>query len=366
MSPPLNGWSAVRAALDSARPARESTQRRRLGQVGGRKVAWCGAHAGGQQVVAELLQRVDHLGRSPVAQRRHIAPCHRLRQGGPSLRAATRLGQGQGVLRPPACRAQKRRCRIPGQALGLQPREAVGLGRPDHGVPQATAADGGQQLVRSLAGQHKTHVARRFFQRLEQRVGRDMVHLLGRVDQHGLAFAACRCALRKLHRIAHGFDADLSAGLALFVVDIGLGLFRQRPAQRHHLHLGHQHAQVGMGAYIDGVAAAAVAAGALLRWCIAQPCADQLQPQGVLPQARRPLQQPRMAALGQQAGALCGDPGRQRHGGFAHCGPPCVATMMASQPLRTNTLVSCCHTRWRSCAASRRAKRWGAAAARSA
>ena len=52
------------------------------------------------------------------------------------------------------------------------------------------------------------------------------------------------------------------------------------------------------------------------------------------------------------AGALGGDP--RRH---VHRGPPFAATMMASQPRRTKTLVSCCHTWWRPCAASRRAKR---------
>ena len=45
----------------------------------------------------------------------------------------------------------------------------------------------------------------------------------------------------------------------------GLRLLRQRPAQLHASRLGHQHAQVGMGAHLDGVAAAALAAGALRR-----------------------------------------------------------------------------------------------------
>ena len=312
------------------------------------------------------------MGRSIGGQGRHIALGQRARQLGPCghVLAATAVRQCQRVAGPPACGAQRHGGRFRGHALPLQPVQGLLLIGPGHGVGQATAADGGQQLVGRLAGQHEAGIARRLLQRLEQRIGRDGVHLLGRVDQHGLAAPARAGALAELHGVAHGLDTDFLAGLALLVVDVGLGLLGQRPAQRHHLHLGHEHAQVGMGAHVDGVAAAAVAAGPLGRRRLAQPGAHQRQRQRVLAQAGRPLQQPGVAALGQQARALPGDPGGVGLGrlwqGLAHAAPACPPTMMASQPRRTMTCVICCQTACRLALESMRAKRWGAAAARAA
>ena len=74
-----------------------------------------------------------------------------------------------------------------------------------------------------------------------------------------------------------------------------------------------------------------------------------------LAQAGRALQQPRVAALGQQRLALRGDPGGDRTHGVC-----------ASQPRAATTARSCAATCSRGCDESMRAKRCGAPAARSA
>ena len=168
--------------------------------------------------------------------------------------------------------------------------------------------------MRGFTGEDEFQVARRFFQRFEERVGGDVVHALCGVDQHGFATATAGGALGKLDRVAHGVDADFFAGFALFVVNVSLRLLGQRPAEFHHHGFGHQNAKVGVAANIDGVAAGAGVARAMLSWRIAQPSANQLQSQLVLPQARRPLQQPSVAALFEQVLGLCGYP---RRGGVA-------------------------------------------------
>ena len=108
-----------------------------------------------------------------------------------------------------------------------------------------------------------------------------------------------------------------------------------------------------MGTHLDGMAAGAVAASALRRRLLAKPGAHQRQSQSVLTQTRRPLQQPGMTTLGQQAATLRGDPGRFNVAGTHGLLP----TMMASQPLRTTAWVICCHTAWRLAWASMRTKR---------
>ena len=188
---------------------------------------------------------------------------------------------------------------------------------------QTAAADGGQQLVRRFRCQHKAHIARRLLQRLEQGIGRDRIHLLGRVDQHRLAAPSRRSALRELHGIAHGIDANFLAGLALLVVNFRLRLFTQRPAARHHVHLGHQHKEVSMGMHIDAVTACAMTTrSAIGTRLLAQPSTHQRHAQFKLPHAGWSLQQPCMTALRQQTLALLCQPGSECAGGCAHAAAP--------------------------------------------
>ena len=142
-----------------------------------------------------------------------------------------------------------------------------------------------------------------------------MVHTLCWVDQHGFAATPTCGALGELDRVAHGVDADFFARLALFVVDISLRLLGQRPTQFNHHRFGHQNTKIGVAAHVDGVAAGAGVAGAVLSRRIAQPSADELQRQLVLPQTRRPLQQPSVAALFEQGFGLLGYPRRGGLGG---------------------------------------------------
>ena len=294
--------------------------------------------------------------------------------------AVLAFGPGQGGRRAAPRGTQRRRAGAGGHALPGQPVQGLGLGGPGHRVCQAAAADGGQQQVGRVAGQHEAGVARWLFQRLEQGVGGDRVHALGRVDQQRLAAPASAGALGKLDGLAHGVHPDVAAGLAFFVVDVGLRLLGQGPAAREHFGLGHQHHQVGVGMHIDGVAAGALAARALRRGCIraaagpsqggerplggqrttrsgerggiTQPCAHQAQGQIELAQARRPLQQPGVAALGQQRLQLARDPGGW---GRAH-----------TYPLVCTTACTACATAARGWSASMRAKRGASACARRA
>ena len=194
-----------------------------------------------------------------------------------------------------------------------------------------------------------------------------MVHLLCGIHQHRLALALPCGALRKLHRITHGINTDLAAGFAFFVVDVSLGFFTQRPAQCQHVGLRHQHTQVGVGAHADGVATATHTTSTLLRRRVfTQPSLHHGQPQRVLAQTRRALQQPCVAALGQQGAKLAADPRRERGvvGLVHHARPAAVGGF--SKPRWTQVAHTCCQTWSRVWAASMWAKRAGDAAARAA
>ena len=272
-------------------------------------------------------------------------------------------------MRATTCGLQQRGGIVGRQSLLFQPDGGLLLLRPGHGVRHAAAADGRQQLVRRFGGQHEAHVARRLFQRLEQRVGGDVVHAFGRVDQDRLATVTAAGALGKLHRIAHALDADLLARLALLVVQLLLRLFAQRPVQLVQLGFRHQHEQVGMRAHLHAVAALAVTTGAAIGLrLLAQPGSHQAQSDGVLAQARRPLQQPGMAALLQQVQHLLLQPGRQRavlwRGDKGRRSR--LACTHASQPFSRTACSTCCQTASGVRAASIRAKRSGASLARRA
>ena len=141
--------------------------------------------------------------------------------------------------------------------------------------------------------------------------------------------------------------ADFLARLALLVVDVRLGLFAQRPAQLQHDGLGHQHAQVGVRADLDGVAAGALAAGAL------RPSAGRTARPAPAPGARPYWPRPDGPCSSQawprwasSCRACAGDPGRLR----GHAQP---ALGRAAPPARR------CQTASRGWSASIRAKRAG-------
>ena len=83
----------------------------------------------------------------------------------------------------------------------------------------------------SFCGQNKLNITWRLFQGLEQGIGGDVVHALGRKYQDGFTSATCICTLRKFNGISHGLDANFFAGFACLVVDFRLGFFAQWPAQ---------------------------------------------------------------------------------------------------------------------------------------
>ena len=202
-------------------------------------------------------------------------------------------------------------------------------------MPQAAAANGWQQLVRRLTRQHKLELASRFFQCLEQAVGGDMVHALGRVNQHHFAAASGAAALAELDGLAQ----DFFAGLAFGTLQIGLRTLRQGPAKSQQHCLGHQNTQVGMGAHVQRVATLAVAAGAVGAGLITQPSRRQTQRQFILAQPGWPSQKPGMAALRQQLRGLSPDPGRRSGAQVSH--PRwCTASRSACQTCSRGRLAS--------------------------
>ena len=92
-------------------------------------------------------------------------------------------------------------------------------------MAQAAAANGGQQLVRSLGCQNKFDRAGWLFECFKQRVGGDAVHTLSRKHQHHLGCAAGAGELGKSHDFPRGVDLDLFAGFAFFAVEFVLRFF---------------------------------------------------------------------------------------------------------------------------------------------
>ncbi|OIQ75293.1 hypothetical protein GALL_430430 [mine drainage metagenome] len=176
-------------------------------------------------------------------------------------------------------------------------------------MPDAAAADGGQQQMRSFGGQHKANIPDRFFKCFEQGIGSVDIHAFGRKNQDGFAAATGAGALRKLNRLAHGFNTDFLADLALGAINFILRLFTQWPTLVMQHGLRHQYTQIRMGANIDGMTARAAATGPCRQGCITQPGARQRQCQFILTQTRRSAQQPGMAALRQQTLRLRRHPG---------------------------------------------------------
>jgi hypothetical protein len=116
--------------------------------------------------------------------------------------------------------------------------------------------------------------------------GRDYVPT-NRWVTFGHHFAAIARArhIAKLQHIAHGFNTNLTAGFTLFVVNLFLRLFTQRPCSFNHFCLGHQHPEVGMNTHSYAVTTGALTACALRCGCLAQPALSQSQGQVILTQA---------------------------------------------------------------------------------
>ena len=328
--------------------------------------------------MAKLLQRINRQRRRPVSQRARIAARHGFGQSPPVARRLVAGASAHPVqrIRRPATGSRQQHAQVielrrgsfvVGGLDGLeafhallavtsrrfrfgallrQPVQAFLEAGPAHGVRQTAAANGRQELFSRLRGQDKLHFAGRLFERLEQGVGGDVVHALGRKNQHHLGVATGACELREGNGFTRGIDLDFLAGLALFGVQVFLGFLVQRPAQGQRQRLGHQHAQIGVGVNVHRVAAAALAASALRGGRFTQPGAGQRQRQIKLPQTRRTAEQPGVAALGEQTFQLRLQPGGQRS---AH----------VSQPLATNTACTSCHTAAWVWAALMRANRAG-------
>jgi hypothetical protein len=185
----------VRGVAASARPFRQRGHAHGSGRQARRgKVARRRRSLAGQQVVAQLLQGVNRLRRPATPARAGVAPQPCLGQGKAQARGSARCNCRASSGRPPAARSRSVRA-SGGHALPATSQAGLGCVRPGHGVVEAAAADRGQQLVGRLAGQHKAQdIAGGSSSVLSKRIGRHVVHALGRVDQHGLAAATRWCA----------------------------------------------------------------------------------------------------------------------------------------------------------------------------
>ena len=77
--------------------------------------------------------------------------------------------------------------------------------------------------------------------------------------------------MAKVQHLAHGVHPNLSAGLALFVVDLFIGFFTQRPPSDQRFGLGHQYPEVCMDPNTNTVATGALATSTLRRRGLTQP-----------------------------------------------------------------------------------------------
>ena len=203
-------------------------------------------------------------------------------------------------MRPTTRRTQQHSSVWARQPLFTQPcQRRTGIG-PTQGVDQATAADGGQQCIRRGGSKNEAGVGWRLFQGFEQSMGCDGVHLLGRVNHHHFAALARARQMAKLQHFAQRLHPNLAAGLTLFVINLFLRLFAQRPCSFNHFGLGHQHPEVGMYPHSYAVTTGALTASALRRGGLAQPALCQSQGQVILPQTRGALDQPRVPWTGEQ------------------------------------------------------------------
>ncbi len=88
----------------------------------------------------------------------------------------------------------------------------------------------GSSASRRRARQDEARRAGRLLERLQQRIGGDRIHPLGRMDDHHLGAAACAGALRKADRGAHRVDLDLLARLGLARL-VGVARRRRQPSR---------------------------------------------------------------------------------------------------------------------------------------
>ncbi len=266
----------ARGAQQLALPGGERGQRRQRRtrgrrHRGRREEPWRAAGVQRQQIVAELVQRIDHARHRPRAERAAVATAHGIGHLRPVGRADALAVQRQRRLHLPAGRGQQH-LGI-GHALPCEPRAACGDGWRGDRQTLAAAAHRGQQGLRVVGREQQAQTARRFFERLQQRVRGHGVHRRRGMDDEHLGAAARAGALAPVDRLAQRVYSDLAArlGLALaFAVIGGLGV-AAAPAERHAQGIGQQQMEVRMRVRVHQAAGRAVAAGAAVGWRLAQP-----------------------------------------------------------------------------------------------
>jgi hypothetical protein len=225
-SPSFHGcssWRARRAssccqapaAPSRAEPGTRSAAKKRVGAPAARAIAsW-----------QSLCSASSTRGSRPAGKGRRLATRHRLGQAAPDLGRHPGLRQRQRIQRPAAAGGQQHLRR--GDALPGQP--GAGQRRPAwQGQALAAAAHGGQQQA-GVGGVSSSRVPAGGSSRVFSRALAALrVQRLGRVQHRHLAAPAGAGLVDPVHQAAGFVDADLSAGLALAVVALGL-VVDQRP-----------------------------------------------------------------------------------------------------------------------------------------
>jgi hypothetical protein len=202
-----------------------------------------------------------------------------------------------------ACSGAPPAGRQPGVRIGRrrpgpldQPRPRLGRRRRRQHPRLATRAQGGRHRVGAARDQHEDETGARFLERLEQGVGGDRVHRLGRIDQHDPTAAAVGPHGEELAEAPRLLDLDLLVDLAVLV------------------HSGFEPPQVGMRVGLDPSAGGTPEAGpAVGLGRLAQQRRGQCPRVDALADAGRPANQQRVGqpiAVGELRAQRAAMPGK--------------------------------------------------------
>ncbi len=300
----LSGWKAARRAssnsfwkrinaTDETPPASFDDRLGLFREITHRTGQFCAG-----QVMTPLLQAMNDMHRraalQAVGQRQRIQFCRLadgVQQNTAFFRTLARLCPVQRLQgREPGLRQRMFRVLDP---LLVKPGYADLTRRGMHGEAQAAAEDGRQQLLRLVRNQQKQQLASRFFQGLEQRVGRIVVHRFGRMDDHHAIAATMSGQIGEAGQVAYLVHRDLAR--RFFAAGFFLTVFGRSQCVRL------DEAKIGVTVLFEPVTGSTFLTGHSIGMRLfAQQRLRKIHGQIELAYPLRPLQQQRMRQSGAQ------------------------------------------------------------------